>query len=117
MPRWSEPPPLQPLLPWGALQPWQGKQDCPEVPPVKPEPWQDWQVGKPGEVRAAGPCWPGFDQPGGWPPPCPWQRVLLKHPGAVPAGAGGDGGAIGELAPFAWHCTQTGAFEESVEVC
>jgi hypothetical protein len=28
------PPPSQPDRAWGALQPWQGKQDVPEVPPA-----------------------------------------------------------------------------------
>jgi hypothetical protein len=41
--------------------------------------------------------------------------VLLKHPGAVPAGAGADGwfaGLFGD--PGKWHCAQTGAFAVSV---
>jgi len=33
-------------------------------------------------------------------PPPLWHSVLLKHPAAVPAGAGGLGAAIGEFAPF-----------------
>ncbi len=46
-----------------------------------------------------------------------WQSVLLKQPGAVPAGAGGDGGAIGELAPFRWHWAHTAALPWSVVEC
>ena len=42
--------------------------------------------------------------------------MLLKQPGAVPAGAGGDGGAIGELAPFVWHNAQTEALPVAVVV-
>jgi hypothetical protein len=41
----------------------------------------------------------------------PWHSVLLKHPGAVPAGAGVAGwfgGLFGD--PGKWHCAQTGAF-------
>jgi len=34
----------------------------------------------------------------------------LKQPGVVPAGAGGDGGEMGEFVPFAWQSTHTGAF-------
>ena len=44
----------------------------------------------------------------------PWQRVLLKQPGGVPAGAGGLGGAIGEFAPFKWHWAHTAAFSSAV---
>jgi len=43
--------------------------------------------------------------------------VLLKHPGAVPDGAGVAGwfaGLFGE--PGKWHCAQTGAFEVFVSV-
>jgi hypothetical protein len=42
--------------------------------------------------------------------------VLLKQPGAVPAGAAGLGGAIGEFAPFAWHNAHTAAFASAVVV-
>jgi hypothetical protein len=35
--------------------------------------------------------------------------VLLKHPGAVTAGAAGDGGDTGEFIPFVWHFAQTEA--------
>jgi hypothetical protein len=45
-----------------------------------------------------------------------WHNVLLKHPGAVPAGAGGLGGAIGEFAPFRWQKTHTVAFPSAVDV-
>jgi hypothetical protein len=34
----------------------------------------------------------------------------------VPGAAGGDGGAIGELAPFVWHSAQTVALPVSVVV-
>jgi len=47
-----------------------------------------------------------------------WHSVLLKHPGAVPAGAGAAGwfgGLFGE--PGKWHCAQTVAFDGSVSVC
>jgi hypothetical protein len=43
--------------------------------------------------------------------------VLLKHPGGVPAGAGGDGGGIGDLEAFRWHWAHTDAFAGSVSVC
>lgn len=46
----------------------------------------------------------------------PWHRVLLKHPGGVPAGAGGDGGPIGEFAPSKWHWAHTEAFSSAVLV-
>ena len=49
-------------------------------------------------------------------PAAPWHSVLLKHPGAVPAGAGGLGGAIGEFAPFRWQYAHTAAFPVSVFV-
>ena len=45
-----------------------------------------------------------------------WHSVLLKHPGAVPAGAGGLGGGIGESAPFLWQKMHTEAFPGSVVV-
>jgi hypothetical protein len=47
----------------------------------------------------------------------PWQSVLLKQPGAVPAGAGGLGGATGEFWPFAWQKAQTEAFPSFTTVC
>ena len=53
----------------------------------------------------------------GAPPPPLWQRVLLKQPGGVPAGAGVGGwfaGLFGD--PGKWHCRQTGAFAVSVLV-
>jgi hypothetical protein len=46
----------------------------------------------------------------------PWHSVLLKHPAAVPAGAGGLGAAIGEFAPFRWQLAHTGAFPSAVVV-
>ena len=49
-------------------------------------------------------------------PPVPWHSVLLKHPGAVPAGAGGLGAAIGEFAPFRWQYAHTVAFPVPVVV-
>ena len=56
--------------------------------------------------------------PTGWgAPTAPWQRVLLKHPGAVPAGAGVGGwfaGLFGD--PGKWHRAHTGAFAGSVFV-
>ena len=55
--------------------------------------------------------------PTGWgTPPAPWHSVLLKHPGAVPAGAGGLGGGIGESTPFRWQKAHTGAFPVAVVV-
>jgi hypothetical protein len=45
-----------------------------------------------------------------------WHKVPLKHPGADPAGAGGLGGAIGELSPAVWQKAQTGAFPTAVFV-
>jgi hypothetical protein len=45
-----------------------------------------------------------------------WHSVLLKHPDAVPAGAGGLGGAIGEFAPFRWQKTHAEAFPSAVVV-
>ena len=36
-------------------------------------------------------------------PPNGWHNVLLKHPGSVPAGAGGLGAGLGEFKPFAWQ--------------
>jgi len=46
----------------------------------------------------------------------PWHSVLLKHPGAVPGGAGGLGAAIGEFAPFRWQYAHTVAFPAAVDV-
>ena len=74
------------------------------LPPWNVVPWHDWQVLNPdmvagfGAALAATPCDAGFSQPAA----CTdvWQSVPLKQPGAVPAAAGGDGGAMGELAPF-----------------
>ena len=65
--RWLEPPPSHPFLPCGAFQPWQGKQDWPEEPPVSPEPWQvlqyDMPEELPGAALAVAPCWLPADQP------------------------------------------------------
>lgn len=86
---------------------------------VVPVPWQVWQKENPpdaeGRFFAAVPCWEGWSQPAG----CtsnPWHSVLLKHPGAVPAGAGGLGGGIGEFAPAVWQKAHTGAFPVAVVV-
>ena len=50
-------------------------------------------------------------------PAAPWHSVLLKHPGAVPAGAGVGGWFAGLFAdPGKWHRAQTGAFEAFVVV-
>ncbi len=68
-----------------------------------------------GAALAETPCRVGSDQPAGW-PAAAWQSVLLKHPGGVPAVAGGDGGAMGEFAPFVWQSAQTVAFPVSVFV-
>ena len=46
-----------------------------------------------------------------------WHSVLLKQPGAEPAGAGNEGGAMGEFAPFAWQSAHTEAFPVLVSVC
>lgn len=48
--------------------------------------------------------------------PGQWHNVLLKHPGAVPAGAGGLGGGSGEFAPFRWQKAHTVAFPPAVDV-
>jgi hypothetical protein len=53
----------------------------------------------------------------GAPLPPSWHKVLLKHPGSVPAGAGvggWSGGLFGD--PGKWHCAHTGAFAVSVLV-
>ena len=56
------PPPFQPLLACGALQPWQPeiRQDWLADPPFKPDPWQDSQYRKPdeppGAALAVAPC-------------------------------------------------------------
>ncbi len=48
----------------------------------------------------------------------PWHRVLLKQPGAVPAGAGIGGNPAGLFCdPEKWHPAQTSAFAVSVLVC
>jgi len=49
--------------------------------------------------------------------PGQWHNVLLKHPGAVLAGAGGLGGAIGEFTPFRWQKAHTVALPEFVVRC
>ncbi len=47
----------------------------------------------------------------------PWQRVLLKQPGAVPGGAGTAGCPAGLIAePAVWHLAQADAFAVSVVV-
>jgi hypothetical protein len=79
-------------------------------------PWQDWQ--NPRSLFASRPwkaALEGLVQVA--PRMCgvvsaPWHRVLLKHPGGVPAGAGvaGSGcpaGLFGD--PGKWHAAQTGA--------
>ena len=66
-----------------------------------------WSAG--GKSHQALPCGCGA---GG----VPWHRVLLKHPGGVPAGAGGLGGAIGEFEPAVWQKAQTEALPSSVDV-
>ena len=88
--------------------------------PAKPAPWQIWHPGNPFAAFAAIPWgWAAgatATHPAGWPAAAPWQSVLLKQPGAVPAGAAGLGGAIGEFAPFEWQKAQTGAFPAAVLV-
>ena len=66
---WLLPPPSQPLLACGALQPWQPeltRQDWLADPPFKPDPWQDSQYEKPEEAPGAdlavAPCRLPFDQ-------------------------------------------------------
>jgi hypothetical protein len=92
------------------------RQDRWTVPPRKPLPWQTWQEANPpdpeGAPIAEAPCAAGSDQPGAW-PMVPWQSVLLKHPGAVPAAAGVVG-VSDELRPPAWQRAQTGALPGSV---
>jgi hypothetical protein len=101
------------------------KHDTAAPLPAKLAPWQTWQSGNPLAAFALFPC--------GWAaggvvtqvlptgcgvPPAPWHRVLLKHPGDVPAGAGVAGwfaGLFGD--PGKWHCAQTGAFAVFVSVC
>ncbi len=103
----------------GALPPWQEEQAVWAIPPEKFAPWHVSQDAKPAVVVgadfAATPCCVGSDQPAGC-PTVAWQRVALKHPGAVPTGADGDGGGIGELAPFVWQSAQTVALPVSVVV-
>ena len=69
---------------------------------VVPVPWQTWQEANPpdaeGACFATGPCCVAWAHPAGWPASL-WHIVPLKHPGAVPAGAG-EGGTCG-LSPFA----------------
>ena len=105
--RWLLPPPSQPDLACGALQPWQPeltRQDWPEEPPLSDEPWQPSQYEKPeelpGAALAVAPCWFPASHPEEWPELAPWQRVLLKQPG-VPE-------------DFWWHCAQTDAFPSLV---
>ena len=52
-----------------------------------------------------------FQAPAGM--PMPWQRVLLKQPGVVPAG-GVTRGLMCEFAPAVWHLAHSGAFPRSV---
>ncbi len=88
------------------------------APPEKSVPWQVSQYAKPaagpGADFAAAPCWAGSLHPAGC-PGAAWQSVALKHPGGVPAGAGGFGAAV-ELAPLVWHWAQTVAFSGFVVV-
>jgi len=46
----------------------------------------------------------------------PWQSVLLKQPGDVPAGAVTDG-VRDELAPLVWQTAQPAALLASESVC
>ena len=46
-----------------------------------------------------------------------WHSVPLKHPGAVPAGAGGlGGGNVVRFAPLRWQLAQTERFPGLPEV-
>lgn len=45
----------------------------------------------------------------------PWHRVLLKQPGAVPAGAAVAGFSV-LFAPFVWHFAHSGALLIAVKV-
>jgi hypothetical protein len=45
----------------------------------------------------------------------PWHKVLLKQPGAVPAGAGVSGSLV-EFAPLVWHFAHSGALLIAVNV-
>lgn len=60
------------------------------------------------------PCTSGLFHPASC-PSAAWQSVLLKQPGAVPAGAGWDGFLV-EFAPPAWQEAQTEALPGSVVV-
>jgi hypothetical protein len=78
---------------------WQVEHFVEVLPPsnrmVPGVPWQDWQVARfffasrpwnaalVGSVQVAPRAWGAVS--------APWQRVLLKHPGSVPAGAGEEG--------------------------
>jgi len=79
-----------------------------------------WQAPQPAGNAAADTLkWAGslYGTACGTPTPPPlWHSVLLKHPAAVPAGAGGLGAAIGEFAPFRWQKAHTGAFPSAVVV-
>jgi hypothetical protein len=115
---------------WGAatVAPWQPavlRQVVPEVPPPNLDPWQTWQGAKPfiaaafGADLAEAPCEAGDAHPAMCVVPgVPWHSVLLKQPGAVPAGAGVAGCPAGLFAePAVWHRAQTAAFAASVVVC
>lgn len=99
---------------------WQLKQETPAVPPLKSDPWQLLHPMKPfspaGVDLAAAPCWLGSAQPDGCPVIAPWQRVLLKQPGAVPDGGAGDGVGRGEFWPLLWQRAQTVALSTWVVV-
>jgi hypothetical protein len=79
-----------------------------------------WQVPQlAGNAAADTPKWAGslYGTACVVPPPPPlWHSVLLKHPAAVPAGAGGLGDAIGEFSPFRWQKTHAEAFPSAVVV-
>jgi len=76
----------------------------------------------PGVAFASFPCgWAAGDAathvlPTGWGTlASPWHSVLLKHPGAVPTGAGAAGRFGGLFCdPGKWHCAQTVAFDPFV---
>lgn len=101
---------------------WQVEHAVGATPPSKRivpgVPWHVWQNARSALAVKPWKDGPGITQvpPTGCGTPVAWQRVLLKHPGGVPPGAGGEGGGIGEFAPSVWQKAHTDAFPSAVLV-
>ncbi len=112
-------------LEWALAAVWQLEHFVEAEPPsnfgVPGVPWQDWQYSKFFLACRPWKSWlvaSSHTLPKRCGAALPWHIVLLKQPGAVPAGAGAAGWFGGFKAdPGKWHWAQTTALEGSVVLC